>query len=96
MSGLRRDSHLLQFLPQQTCPKCQSLSHLQWLADRRAELLPVAYFHVVFTVPAPIAAIAQSPSRSQTSRHQSSKLAQNAGRVRPLRAVKTSLNPPSR
>ena len=31
---------------------------LQWLADRRAELLPVPYFHVVFTVPAPIAAIA--------------------------------------
>ena len=40
------------------CPKCQGLSRLQWLADRRAELLPVAYFHVVFTVPAPIAAIA--------------------------------------
>ena len=40
------------------CPKCQGLSRLQWLADRRAELLPVAYFHVVFTLPAPIAAIA--------------------------------------
>ena len=40
------------------CPKCQGLSRLQWLADRHAELLPVAYFHVVFTVPAPIAAIA--------------------------------------
>ena len=40
------------------CPKCQGLARLQWLADRRAELLPVAYFHVVFTVPAPIAAIA--------------------------------------
>ena len=40
------------------CPKCQGLSRLQWLADRRAELLPVAYFHVVFTVPAPVAAIA--------------------------------------
>ena len=39
-------------------PKCQGLSRLQWLADRRAELLPVAYFHVVFTMPAPIAAIA--------------------------------------
>ena len=40
------------------CPKCQGLARLQWLEDRRAELLPVAYFHVVFTVPAPIAAIA--------------------------------------
>jgi hypothetical protein len=40
------------------CPKCQGLARLQWLADRRAELLPVAYFHVVFTMPAPVAAIA--------------------------------------
>ncbi len=40
------------------CPKCQGLSRLQWLADRRAELLPVAYFHLVFTLPVPIAAIA--------------------------------------
>ena len=40
------------------CPKCQGLARLQWLEDRRAELLPVAYFHVVFTVPSPIAAIA--------------------------------------
>lgn len=40
------------------CPKCQGLARAQWLADRRAELLPVPYFHVVFTVPAPIAVIA--------------------------------------
>src|SRR3954469_20785708 len=40
------------------CPKCQGLARLQWLADRRAELLPVPYFHVVFTVPAPVAGIA--------------------------------------
>jgi hypothetical protein len=40
------------------CPKCQGLARAQWLADRRAELLPVPYFHLVFTVPAPIAAIA--------------------------------------
>lgn len=40
------------------CPKCQGLARLQWLADRRAELLPVGYFHIVFTVPAAIAAIA--------------------------------------
>jgi Putative transposase/Transposase zinc-binding domain len=40
------------------CPKCQGLARAQWLADRQAELLPVPYFHVVFTMPAPVAAIA--------------------------------------
>ena len=40
------------------CPKCQGLARAEWLADRQAELLPVPYFHVVFTVPAPIAEIA--------------------------------------
>jgi hypothetical protein len=40
------------------CPKCQGLARAQWIADRQAELLPVPYFHVVFTVPAPIAGIA--------------------------------------
>jgi hypothetical protein len=40
------------------CPKCQSLTRAQWLEDRQAELLPVEYFHVVFTMPQEIAAIA--------------------------------------
>ena len=40
------------------CPKCQGLARAQWLEDRQAELLPVPYFHVVFTVPAPVAEIA--------------------------------------
>jgi hypothetical protein len=41
------------------CPKCQSLARAQWLEDRQAELLNgVEYFHVVFTLPEPIAAIA--------------------------------------
>jgi hypothetical protein len=40
------------------CPKCQGAARAQWLADRQAELLPVPYFHVVFTMPTPIAAIA--------------------------------------
>jgi hypothetical protein len=40
------------------CPKCQGLARLQWLADRRAELLPAPYFHIVFTTPAPVAALA--------------------------------------
>ncbi len=33
------------------CPKCQSLNRARWVEDRRAELLPVPYFHVVFTFP---------------------------------------------
>src|SRR5438309_4954002 len=40
------------------CPKCQGAAAKEWLAEREAELLPVPYFHVVFTVPAEIAAIA--------------------------------------
>ena len=40
------------------CPKCQSLAKAQWLDARRAELLPVEYHHVVFTLPEEIAAIA--------------------------------------
>ena len=40
------------------CPKCQGAAAREWLADRKAELLPVGYFHVVFTLPAPIADIA--------------------------------------
>src|SRR5271155_4127669 len=40
------------------CPKCQAAAAKQWLADRQAELLPVPYFHVVFTLPRPIADIA--------------------------------------
>jgi hypothetical protein len=40
------------------CPKCQGAARAQWLADREAELLPVPYFHVVFTLPPPAAEIA--------------------------------------
>jgi Putative transposase/Transposase zinc-binding domain len=40
------------------CPKCQWSAAAEWLAARQAELLPVPYFHVVFTLPAAIGAIA--------------------------------------
>ena len=40
------------------CPKCQSSAAKRWLDARQADLLPVEYYHVVFTLPAPIAAIA--------------------------------------
>ena len=38
--------------------KCQGAAAQAWLADREADLLPVAYYHVVFTLPAAIGAIA--------------------------------------
>ncbi|MEJ7933957.1 IS91 family transposase [Sphingobium sp. AN558] len=40
------------------CPKCQGAAARTWLAAREADLLPIGYFHVVFTVPAEIADIA--------------------------------------
>jgi hypothetical protein len=40
------------------CPKCQGAAARDWLAEREAELLPVSYFHLVFTLPAAIADIA--------------------------------------
>lgn len=40
------------------CPKCQGAAAREWLAEREADLLPVGYYHLVFTLPAPIAAIA--------------------------------------
>jgi hypothetical protein len=40
------------------CPKCQGAAAKRWLAEREAELLPVPYFHVVFTLPAAVADIA--------------------------------------
>src|SRR5258705_10756122 len=46
------------------CPKCQSLARAQWLEHRQAELLPgVEYFHVVFTLPEPIPALALQNKR---------------------------------
>ncbi len=40
------------------CPKCQSTAAKRWLDARQADLLPVEYYHVVFTLPAPIADLA--------------------------------------
>src|SRR3981189_2395320 len=40
------------------CPKCQGAAAREWLAEREADLLPVPYYHVVFTLPAPISDIA--------------------------------------
>jgi hypothetical protein len=40
------------------CPKCQAAAARTWLAEREADLLPIGYFHVVFTVPSEVADIA--------------------------------------
>ena len=45
------------------CPKCQSLARAEWLEKRQAELLPCEYFHVVFTLPEPLAAMALQNKR---------------------------------
>jgi hypothetical protein len=40
------------------CPRCQAAASYDWLEARRRDLLPVAYYHVVFTLPAPLARVA--------------------------------------
>ena len=46
------------------CPKCQTLAKERWLAARRAELLPVPYFHLVFTLPHELNPLAQANPRA--------------------------------
>ncbi|HET9204679.1 MAG TPA: IS91 family transposase [Burkholderiaceae bacterium] len=45
------------------CPKCQGAAARKWLAEREAELLPVGYFHVVYTLPAELRDIAYQNKR---------------------------------
>jgi len=45
------------------CPKCQTLAKERWIENRRAELLPVPYFHVVFTLPHALNRLAQHEPR---------------------------------
>ena len=45
------------------CPKCQAAASRRWLADREAELLPVPYFHVVYTLPSKLRDIAYQNKR---------------------------------
>ena len=50
-----------------SCPKCQATARAKWLADREAELLPVPYFHVTFTLPQQIGRLAlQNPRQIYT------------------------------
>ena len=45
------------------CPKCQGAASRRWLADREADLLPVQYFHVVYTLPSELRDIAYQNKR---------------------------------
>lgn len=45
------------------CPKCQGAQSRKWVDARKAELLPVPYFHLVFTIPASLAVLVQSDAR---------------------------------
>src|SRR6202158_1411271 len=47
-----------------SCPKCQATARAKWLAQREAELLPVPYFHVVFTLPQQIGRLALQNAKS--------------------------------
>ena len=60
---MRPRAECVQQLPRQALPKCQSLARAQWIENRLAELLDVPYFHVVFTLPKQIAAIALQNKR---------------------------------
>jgi Putative transposase/Transposase zinc-binding domain len=51
-------AHPHSFCRNRHCPKCQGAAARDWLAEREAELLPVPYFHLVFTLPAAIADLA--------------------------------------
>jgi hypothetical protein len=52
------------------CPKCQASAARRWLEARQADLLPVEYYHVVFTLPAPIAELAyQAPKEAGKLAH---------------------------
>jgi hypothetical protein len=57
-TGCDRETPAYNSCRNRHCPKCQSSDAERWLAARRADLLPIPYFHVVFTLPAELRAIA--------------------------------------
>ena len=59
-----RASYVYHSCRNRHCPKCQTLAKERWLAARRAELLPVPYFHLVFTLPHELNALAQGNPRA--------------------------------
>ena len=55
--------HPHSFCRNRHCPKCQAAASRRWLAEREAELLPVPYFHVVYTLPSELRDIAYQNKR---------------------------------
>ena len=60
---MRSPAYFLQLVSNRHCPKCQSLAKARWLDERLADLLPVEYFHVVFTLPEQLASLALQNQR---------------------------------
>ena len=58
LRGLRAHTIAYNSCRNRHCPKCQGAAAREWMAEREAELLPVPYFHVVFTLPSAIGDIA--------------------------------------
>jgi len=71
------------------CPKCQGPARRKWLAKRKAELLPVPYFHIVFTLPEALRPIGISAGRQGWIRLPPSPLLRP--RSGPVRAVPASV-----
>lgn len=46
------------------CPKCQSLAQARWIAQRQERVIPTRYFHVVFTLPEPLRALARTDAEA--------------------------------
>ncbi len=78
--GSYRDNHALtleQLKPMRAietcrnrhCPKCQTLVRERWLERRKAELLPTTYYHLVFTLPPAIAALALQNKKAELNFH---------------------------
>jgi hypothetical protein len=59
-TGCQHDQISFNSCRNRHCPKCQAAAAKRWLEARQADLLPVDYYHVVFTLPAPISEIAYS------------------------------------
>src|SRR5436190_8880117 len=59
--------HPHSFCRNRYCPKCRGAAAKDWLAAREADLLPVGYFHLVFTLPAEIAPIAYQNKAGSTT-----------------------------
>jgi hypothetical protein len=65
------------------CPKCQGAAAKDWLEARQAELLDAPYFHVVFTLPKPIASACASSALLQCIGSSVMETAEHRGSIRP-------------